>query len=145
LLGVVAGFASHNAIEFIGRWPHILLLAYAGYLILITIWNVPFLFLIVAVLLNLCTLYLIGNKGDPTSAVRSEVILLGKYSLFGYIAQVAILQLLSKSFQHLNLRGARLPGSFLAALVLTVLSVELLDRARAGSKGVDRIYKAIFA
>ena len=83
--------------------------------------------------------------GPDRSAIRSEVILLGKYSLFGYISQVAILQLLSKGYQHVDLGAARLPGSFFAAVVLTILAVEILDRARARSRGSDRLYKAIFA
>ena len=145
MLGVLAGFAPIRKVDTPGRYKYLLILAYIGYLIVITIWNVPFLLLIVAVLLNLWILYVVGSSGTKTSAVRKEVILLGKYSLFGYISQVAILQFLSKGYQRVDLGIAQLPSSFLAAVVLTVLAVELVDRARARSRDADRLYKAIFA
>jgi len=36
-------------------------------------------------------IYLVGISGSDSGKIRSEVILLGKYSLFGYISQIAIL------------------------------------------------------
>ncbi|HEY1805441.1 MAG TPA: OpgC domain-containing protein [Terracidiphilus sp.] len=145
MLGVLVGFAPIEAIESVRRHPYVLTLAYLSYLIAITIWNVPFLLLIVAVFLNLCILYLVGASGNSASAARNEVILLGKYSLLGYIAQVAILQLLSKGFQHINLGATRWLGSFAAAVILTILTVEAVDRVRARSNSADRLYRAVFA
>ncbi len=145
MLGVLTGFAPIRTIDTVGRRPYLLAFAYLGYLIAIAIWNIPFLLLIVAVLLNLCILYLVGARSNKASAVRNEVILLGKYSLLGYISQVAILQFLSKAYQRVDLGVARLPSSLFATVVLTILAVEFVDRARARSRGADRLYKAIFA
>lgn len=145
MLGVLTGFVPIRRIDTFGKRPFLLAFAYSGYLIAITIWNVPFILLIVAALLNLCILYLVGSRGNRASAVRNEVILLGKYSLFGYISQVAILQVLSKAYQRVDLGVARLPTSFFAAIVFTILAVEFVDRARAKSRGADRLYKAIFS
>ena len=144
MLGVLAGLAPIKTVDSIGRHPYLLAASYFCYLIAITIWNVPFVLLIVAVLLNLCVLYLIGARSDA-GAMGNEVILLGKYSLWGYISQVAILQLLSKVFQRVDLGAARLPMSFIAAMVLTIMTVEFADRARGRSRKADRLYKAIFA
>jgi peptidoglycan/LPS O-acetylase OafA/YrhL len=145
MLGLLTGFAPIRTIDTFGRRPYLIAFAYLCYLIAITIWNVPFPLLIVAVLLNLCIIYLVGAKGNKAPAVRNEVILLGKYSLLGYISQVAILQFLAKGYERVDLGVARLPSSFLAAVVLTILAVEFVDRARARSRGADRLYKAIFA
>jgi len=145
LLGVLAGFAPTSMIDNIGRHPFGLAIAYLGYLTAITIWNVPFLLLVLGVLLNLSIIYLVGSGGNERSALRNEAILLGKYSLLGYISQVAILQILSAGINRLNLGVATLPVSFAAAFVLTILSVEVVDRARARSGKVDRVYKAVFA
>jgi peptidoglycan/LPS O-acetylase OafA/YrhL len=145
MLGVLIGFVPIREIDALGRHPYLFAIAYVGYLISIMTWGGPFLLLIFAVLLNVCLLYLVGARGFRLSLVRNEVILLGKYSLFGYISQVAILQLLSKGYQHLDLRSARLPSSLLAAVVLTIMAVEAVDRARAKSRNTDRLYKAIFA
>jgi hypothetical protein len=35
--------------------------------------------------------------------------------------------------------------SFVAAFVLTIVSVEIVDRARVLNASVDRLYKAVFA
>jgi hypothetical protein len=145
MLGVLTGFAPLGRIDTLGKHPYALTIAYLLYLVAITIWNVPFLLLIVAVLLNLCIIYLLAARWNETSAVRNKVILLGKYSLFGYLSQVAILQFLSKAYQHLDLGVARLPSSFVAAAVLTILAVEFVDRARARSRVAAHLYKAIFA
>ena len=48
---VLTGFAPIRRIDTMGRRPYLLAFAYLGYLIAITIWNVPFLLLIVAALL----------------------------------------------------------------------------------------------
>ena len=113
--------------------------------IAISIWNVPFPLLIIAVALNLLVLYAVGISRSETGVVMNEIILLGKYSLLGYIAQVAILQILSAIFHHINLGPAMLPVSFAAACVLTIATVEVVHRARARSGSVDRLYKAVFA
>jgi len=145
MLGVVAGFMPIAAINDFVRHPYKLAFVYACYTIVITIWNVPFPLLIVGVLLSLMVIYLVGANGKETGTIRSEVSLLGKYSLFGYISQIAILQILSAGFRHLNLGVAVPVISFFAAFALTIVSVELVDRARARTASIDRLYKIVFA
>jgi peptidoglycan/LPS O-acetylase OafA/YrhL len=145
MLGFVTGFMPIDKINDIVRHRHALGFAYVCYAIAITIWDVPFLLLIVGVFLNLAAIYLVGASGSESAATRSEIILLGRYSLFGYISQIAILQILGVGFRHVNLGVAALLVSFVAAFALTIVSVEVLDRARARMPGVDRLYKAVFA
>jgi hypothetical protein len=145
MLGVVTGFISITAINNFVRHPYVLALAYLCYTIAITIWNVPFLLLIVGVVLSLMVIYLTGESCSESGAIRSEVILLGKYSLFGYISQIAILQILGAGFRHINRGFAVLTVSFFAAFALTIVGVELVNRARARMAIADRLYKAVFA
>jgi peptidoglycan/LPS O-acetylase OafA/YrhL len=145
LLGVIAGFAPMRIIYSLGRFPYGLALAYLGYLAAITIWNVPFPLLIVGVLLNLSVIFLVGTAGSDASGFKNEVILLGKYSLLGYISQLAILQILRAVLGRMHLGLIVLPISFLAAFALTIVSIEIVDRARARSGKVDKVYKAVFA
>jgi peptidoglycan/LPS O-acetylase OafA/YrhL len=145
ILGVLIGFIPIEAINHFVRQPYMLAFAYLCYTIAITVWDVPFLLLIVGVFLSLTVIYLVGATGSESGGIRSEVILLGKYSLFGYISQIAILQILSTGFRHANLGLAGLGISFLAAFGFTILSVEVLDRARARTASVDRLYKTVFA
>ena len=145
MLGLIIGFAPIKAIDRCGRHPYLLASSFLVYLVAITVWGVPFALLIVAVLLNLCLLYLLGAKGAMPDTIRNETILLGKYSLLGYISQVAILQLMSRAYNHVHVGIFRLPSSFVMAVALTILVVELVDRIRERSRSSDRLYRAIFA
>jgi len=145
MLGVLAGFVPIEMINTFVRHPYILALAYVCYAIAITIWNVPFPLLVVGTSLSLTVIYLIGASGSESGKIRSEIILLGKYSLLGYISQVAILQILSAGFHRVHLGFAELGFSFFAAFVLTIASVEAVDRVRARVGGADRLYKLVFA
>jgi peptidoglycan/LPS O-acetylase OafA/YrhL len=145
MLGVLTGFMPVAVINDFVRHPYTLAFAYVCYTIAITIWNVPFPLLVVGVFLSLMVIYLVGASGSESGRIRGEVILLGKYSLFGYISQIAILQILSVGFRHANLGFAVLSISFFAAFALTIFSVEVMDRARAQTVSLDKLYKAVFA
>jgi peptidoglycan/LPS O-acetylase OafA/YrhL len=145
MLGVLTGFVPIAVINGFVQHPYILGFAYLCYTIAITIWNVPFPLLIVGVCLSLMVIYLVGLGGGESGIIRREVILLGKYSLFGYISQMVILQFLSAGFHHVDPGIAVLVISFVAAFALTVISVEVVDRARAKAPSMDKLYKAVFA
>jgi peptidoglycan/LPS O-acetylase OafA/YrhL len=145
MLGVLAGFIPIAKINDFVRHPYMLAFAYLCYTIAITIWNVPFPLLIVGVTLSVMVIYLIGISGSESGIIKGEVILLGKYSLFGYISQIAILQILSAGLRRFDSGVAVLAISFVAAFALTIASVEIVDRARARTPSVDRLYKAVFA
>jgi hypothetical protein len=145
LLGVLAGFVPIPKIDTLVRHPLLLALAYVGYVVAITIWNVPFWLQMIGVPLSLMVIYLAGISVITSNLIGNECILLGKYSLFGYISQIAILQILAVAFRHINLGPLTLPLSFVAAFVFTILSVEIVDRLRARARSVDRLYKAVFA
>ncbi len=145
MLGVMAGFLPIQEINGFIRHPFALASAYVCYTVAISFWRITFPLLVVGVLLSLMVIYLVGDSGSESGAVRSEVILLGKYSLLGYISQIAILQILSVGFRRLHLGVATLVLSFFAAFALTIVSVEVVDRARARMPRIDGLYKAVFA
>ena len=145
MLGVLTGFIPIAKINQLVRHSYMLGLAYPCYTIAITIWNVPFSLQMVGVPLSLMVIYLAGISGSESNIMRSKFVLLGKYSLFGYICQIAILQILVASLRHVNLGFAVLIVSFVAAFALTIISVEVLDRLRARVVSMDRLYKAVFA
>jgi hypothetical protein len=127
------------------RHPYWLTLAYLVYLAAITFWNVKYPLQIIGVYLSLMILYLLGQHSGEPGKARATILLLGKYSLFGYIAQIAILQFLRLGFNHLRWEPAVLGLSFVLAFALTIISVEVVDRARTRSRTVDRLYKVVFA
>ncbi len=145
LLGVLAGYVPLEKVNSYVRHPYLLCLAYLAYLGAITRWNVIYPLQIVGVYLTLMIIYLIGLKPGEPGAVRGWVVLLGKYSLFGYIAQIAILQILHVALKTVSPPFLLLAVSFVLAFVLTVVSVEILDRLRKRSSVVDTVYRAVFA
>ncbi len=145
LLGLILGYSRIEKINAFVRHPYALIAAYLAYTLFIT-WREPnYPLQVVGVCLTLMLLYLVGLSSNGPGIVRNQVILLGKYSLYGYIGQVAILQVMRRLLMHVNLGAALLTLSFIAALALTVISVDLVDGARLRSPAADRLYKSIFA
>ena len=145
LLGVITGYFPIEQVNAAVRHPYLLATAYLLYLGAITVWNVIYPLQIVGVCLSLMIIYLAGQQSDQPGRINETIVLLGKYSLFGYIAQIAILQVLRAGLRHISPESAALAISFVLAFVLTILSVELAHRARAQSTTVDVLYKSVFA
>ncbi|MBZ5688641.1 MAG: acyltransferase family protein [Acidobacteriia bacterium] len=143
--GLIVGYIPIGKLDTFVRHPYVLGLSYLCYLTAITIWNVIYPLLIIGVCLSLIVIYLVGAANVEPSRARIHVMLLGKYSLFAYIAQIAILQILYRSLRHSNLSIGVLGVSFILAFALTMISVEVVDRLRAKSVAVDGAYKTVFA
>jgi peptidoglycan/LPS O-acetylase OafA/YrhL len=144
LLGISIGYIPIEKLNNFLKWPYVVVLAYLLYVAAITVWNVLYPLQVAGVLLTLMLIYLVGTASGETNRIPRVLILLGKYSLLGYIAQIAILQLLRRSLGG-ELAAWTLVLSFLAAVALTVISVEAVDRARVRAPIVNRLYGAVFA
>jgi len=145
LLGVTIGHVTIATINNIARHPFMLGGAYLCYISAITVWNVIYPLQVVGVCLSLMLIYMLGAKNAEPGKLRRHIILLGKYSLFGYLTQIAILQIIYRGLQHIDLGGSELAISLIGAVILTMLTVELVDRARARSTTLDGLYMAVFA
>jgi len=145
LAGVMLGYMPIERINAYVNHPYLLTVAYCCYLAAITIWNIIYPLQVVGVFLSLAIIYLLGSvRGEP-GRIRGLLLLLGKYSLFGYIAQIAILQFLRRGFEHMSGGPMVLGLSFVLAIILTSASVEALDYGRSKSVATDKLYKAVFA
>jgi hypothetical protein len=145
LIGVIAGYLPLDRVNAFVRRPYLVALAYVLYLVAITMWDVIYPLQIVGVFLTLTIIYLVGLQNGEPGKIRACVILLGRYSLVGYIAQIAILQSLHSGLGHIGSHEVSLWLSFVLAFALTIASVEVLNRVRAQSSAVDKLYKAVFA
>jgi peptidoglycan/LPS O-acetylase OafA/YrhL len=145
LLGVICGATPIQRIERFVSHPYLLAGAYCGYLVAISIWNVIFPLQIVGVCLSLMLIFFAGTKTREVGGISGRIILLGKYSLLGYIAQIAVLQMLFRGVRHINLGSGTLAMTFVAALALTMAIVELVDHARKRVEIVDKSYKVVFS
>jgi Acyltransferase family. len=145
LLGASIGHLQMDWSSVISRRLFALLLAYAGYLCAITILNEIFVLQIVGVCLTLAIIYRIGGSSKGPASIWNPVLLLGRYSLLAYIVHVFILQTL-RAAARLAGAGIWAAGlSLIAAGALTLLSVAVVDRARAKFTFVNRLYAAVFA
>ena len=146
LLGVSCGFTSIEAIE---KWvdhPYGLLALYVGYLTLLSLWGEDSLLQVLGVYLSVAVFYLLGMKKPCVNQIQEMVTLLGQYSLFAYLAQIALLQLLFRSLPYLNLdHTSLLIISFIAAYALTIGVVKTAHEARKRSPRVDLLYQTAFA
>ncbi|MDH4186727.1 MAG: DUF1624 domain-containing protein [Nitrospira sp.] len=145
LMGAILGYTSIERINAALGHPYLVATACLFYLGAVTVWDVSYPLQVVGVCVNLMIIYLIGQVQGEPGRVRSYVLLLGRYSLVGYIAQIAILQALYRSLRPFKLEGAALVFALFAAITLTILTVVILDHARARFTAVDRVYKAVFA
>jgi peptidoglycan/LPS O-acetylase OafA/YrhL len=145
LLGVILGYLPARRINSLIRFTFPLAAAYLGYLAAITFWREIFPLQVVGVFLSLAIIYMVGTRSGELGLARRSVLTLGKYSLFGYIAQVALLQLLHRTLRHINLDTPALGLTLLAGIALTLMSVIAVDQARGKAIIVDRLYKAVFA
>jgi peptidoglycan/LPS O-acetylase OafA/YrhL len=145
LLGVLFGYVPIEKVNRVVRHPYMIVGAYLCFLLAIRIWDATYPLQVVGVCLSVTLIYLVGIKSGDLTRVRKYVDLLGKYSLLGYIAQIAILQVLYRSLRYVNLGTGTLILSFVLAFALTMISVEVVDRLRARSTVVDRLHKAVFA
>jgi peptidoglycan/LPS O-acetylase OafA/YrhL len=145
VLGVVVGFAQTKQIAFVVSHPYILTILYCLFLAVITTWGVPLPLEIASVILTIALLYAAGSGLATPGMARRGTILLGKYSLLGYIAQIAILQGLRKISWLSQHGGGVSLCALLLCVLLTVTVVEVVDIARQRSKTANDLYRLVFA
>jgi hypothetical protein len=145
MLGVLAGFVRIDVINRLAGRLYVLVLLYIGYVAAIAKWNTPFVLLVAGVSLTLLVIYRMGFGDVESDVPRRHVSLLGKYSLFGYVAQIAFLQAMSIGLRHIGLGQGMIAISFVLAFATTTISVELVHRMKARSIIVNRLYRAAFA
>jgi peptidoglycan/LPS O-acetylase OafA/YrhL len=144
LLGMVLGMIPLPRLIGVINRPVILAVAYVMFDLAVHYWGEPYLLQVIGVCLSVAIIYLVGASRWADNRAGTIVVLLGKYSLFGYISQIAILQVLRRTVT-MESPSFRITISFIIAVVLTTWSVQLLDAARRSSPAMDRCYKLIFA
>jgi peptidoglycan/LPS O-acetylase OafA/YrhL len=144
VLGVVIGFSQREQIAFVISHPYILIVLYCCYLAVITTWGMSLPFQVASVILTTALLYIAGSRRVPDAGWRLTV-LLGKYSLLGYIAQIAILQGLKRISWFSQHGVGVLLASLLLGILLTVLIVEGAEFARRKSTLANGWYRLVFA
>lgn len=144
LLGVVVGYIKTEQLAAVRAYPYLVVGLYCVYLTVITFRSISPPLEITSVILTTSLFYILGASPGFPGIIRHHAILLGKYSLLGYISQIAILQMLRR-IAWLSQHGVVvLISSLIFAVFLTVLSVVLVDWARGRSRAISRMYQVVF-
>jgi len=145
VLGVVFGYVRREQIAAVASHPYVVCAIYCVYLAAITAWDVTLPVQVTGVVLTTTLIYMAGKSVGGSGIIRGQAVLIGKYSLFGYISQIAILQVLRRLSWFSRHGVIILVASLLLGVVLTVIFVDLLDWARVKSRMVDQAYQLVFA
>jgi hypothetical protein len=93
-------------------------------------------------LLAICAICVrIGERGW----LQQRLLRLGRHSLFAYVAQIGILQTLSRFTGRPDPLSPEWAGLFFVTLGLTVMLVETVEWIRPRVRLADRTYSAVFA
>src|SRR6185312_12226939 len=106
-------------------------------------WNVIYPLQVVGVCLSVALIYLLGKAYSESTYVGKISVLLGQYSLFGYIAQIVILQLLRRGLHPLGPSVGVIVSAFVGRLIRTPGGVDVLDGVRPRSRPLDEVYDAV--
>lgn len=145
LFGASLGHVSIGRLNRIVDHRFGLLLFYLGYLAVITYWGDGYLVQVAGVCATLAIIYWIGNTDPGSNKVRQTIVLLGRYSLFGYIIQILILQLFRRGLYPLRSGIGMSLLTFLACIASTILSIQLIDYLKKRSSAMNRLYTAVFS
>ena len=96
-------------------------------------------------ILTLFILYIIGLKVNLSQITNMQIILLGQYSLAGYILQIVFLKFYFSFIPLWKIGKLEIVITVLLITFLTYLSVHILDYARMKSRYIDTLYKTVFA
>jgi len=143
MFGMMAGTIPLGRLH---RWldrPVLLIAGYVLYLWAISVWNILFPLQVIGVSLSLSLLYVLARACATGSGLSRIIISLGKYSLLAYVVHVFVLQVLRGFRGELN--GPTFAAPLIATLVVTIVTIELVNAARSRSSSIDRLYRVVFA
>jgi len=145
MLGVCVGHFSIEKINSLLKHGSLIVITYVAYLIGITVLTDTYLLQICGVCVTLLVIYWCGTRLADERTVGYTAILLGQYSLFSYIIQIVILQILRGCLRPFGSGAAMSVAAFALCIAGTILSVMALKMARRRAPIVNTMYKAVFA
>ena len=145
LLGMAIGHGRVVDPGALDRHPLLLGLGYVAYIAAIRALHVPFWLQAVGVCLTLAGLHLVLGTWRQPALVKQHVAELGRYSLFAYVAQIAILQALKHGLPGAAGTPVGLAVALVLAVIMTSAAVVLAGQLRSAFAAADRAYRFVFA
>jgi len=143
-VGLSCGLVGVGAVDGLARHFMASVAGFAVYIVAMTFYGPIYSIQIMGVCLSVIVLYGLGKKMSHGRA-QALIVLVGKYSLVGYVGQIGILQLLFFWLKGAG-RGVFIAGIALVSTVcLTIVLIAILDMANRRSKVVKGVYQLAFA
>jgi len=99
ITGAAIGFIQKKKCRWLhDNWYYIIFI-YGLYTLTITFVRLLYPIYVASVLINFAFLYMLGTLLNTDTLFMNSIVLLGNYSLFGYLFQIAVLQILSRILQ----------------------------------------------
>jgi len=145
VVGMALGLIPMQAIDrWAVRWAPVLLL-YLSYRILSYFFGEPYPLQTLAALVSVLLLYCCASQLDLDGWVAQRVVLLGKYSLLGYLIQIAVLQGIVRIYGHKPSDAVWVFVLCVLTVVVTYSSIRVIDTLRRQTRAVDAFYRMTFA
>ena len=145
IIGLGIGLVSLDRIAGLTRSWIKLILFYVLYWVAALVFGDTYFKQISCTVVSLLIIYAAGNNLDIQRPLARQVVLLGRYSLFSYIAQIFYLQVLFRCIAH---GGIGEPNAFTVIFsisILTWVTVMGVEHFRLRYRCIDQVYKAVFA
>jgi len=145
IIGMAFGLVRMESIDRVAmKWIPVLLL-YLLYRLCSQIFGERYPVQMLGAAVSVFVLYACALHLNCASWFEQQIIILGKYSLLGYLAQIAVLQGLVKLTRGKPEHVMGVVVLSLLAMVLTFLIIRSVHAFRRRSRPGDMVYKAIFA
>ena len=146
LIGMLLGRIRSPALNRLAGWRWIAIVAYAACFAVGYLRGHTFLVQLLSAAMALALIYAWMVKLHPEhNSVGRRIELLGRYSLVAYIVQIGILQVFSRVLGRPAPDSVAFLAMLVGTLILTVLTVEILNWMRSRSATVGSLYKVVFA
>jgi peptidoglycan/LPS O-acetylase OafA/YrhL len=150
LCGAAFGFVPLPRLLGISKTPWLIAGSYLAYVCAIAIWNAPFLLQLLGVPLTLLCIFWVATNLDASNPIMRSMVLAGQYSLFAYVGQIAILQVLFRLVRRYvaapqENQAAVWGVTLTAGVILTLVAVMGMDRGRRKFPGLDKAYALVFS
>jgi hypothetical protein len=144
IIGSAFGLLPVRRVTSFARKSVVVIALYGGYRTCSYFVGDPYALQLTGVVTGLLLLYSLALKLPVASHIYSDVVLLGRYSLFGYIMQLGIIQVTVRVFGPFKTPLA-VVVLMLVALTATWAATTIVHRLRANARVIDVTYKAVFA
>jgi hypothetical protein len=140
-VGAMLGLVPRTALMNLSSRLDLVLVIYFAQMLAMVLCPPSYPLYVVHLLCTMSAMYCVARKCEPASWVCRKLALLGKYSLLGYLFQIAFLQVLRRACYFTD-QGVLI--AFITTCLATLACAELVQILRARFRAIEKGYGAVF-